>query len=626
MWTLPAVVFSILLIYLDEWMPGFRENMGMFDANKSQLWTGVTGVVATLVAFRTSTAWGRFWEGTGLLHQMRGEWFDTVSNCVTFSILSEKVEEVRDFRHTIVRLMSLCHGSALEEIGDNNFALDTIDTFGLSNATLKHINDCYTHYSFNKVEVMVHLLQSLITKAHADGLLLIPAPIMSRVYQTISRGFVNFLNAKKIQDTKFAFPYAQVLFILLLMLEVAVPALLSCVIQSKILCAFFTFFPIWGLWCLNFTAQELENPFGVDDNDLPLAHFQEEMNCCLMMLLHPNANLIPELSSRAEMDFDALHSSTKRQSTCHGGKLMDRQQSFPATLGKALGFSSNQSQENAEQTGSDTKNWRLSEFSESGLKPVEDDLFKNVGNEVEANSNEPVEASSNEPVEAGRHSRQRPCAQSLRFSSDSGSRNVSDGADDSAAVRPKTSILSEASNPRGVPDSNSGLPTPRKTFYKVEEVEKEESPRNRGGDGEADSGFVGSSPRYVSDLQPIVEKNLDELMKSLPAWQKKVEGQVDDLNLNSSTLKDALQRFGSLLVAELAAPPEMVQWSEWSSSIGDVAAAEAAEVPTKTSEAASEQEVVAEAAGRRDAEDQSCDGHGIHAARPVEIMGGVARL
>ena len=25
----------------------------------------------------------RFWEGTGLLHQMRGEWFDAVSCCVT---------------------------------------------------------------------------------------------------------------------------------------------------------------------------------------------------------------------------------------------------------------------------------------------------------------------------------------------------------------------------------------------------------------------------------------------------------------------------------------------------------------------------------------------------------------
>ena len=32
--------------------------------------------------------------------------------------------------------------------------------------------------------------------------------------------------------------------------------------------------------CLNFIGVELENPFGQDDNDLPLDHFQDEMNNC----------------------------------------------------------------------------------------------------------------------------------------------------------------------------------------------------------------------------------------------------------------------------------------------------------------------------------------------------------
>ena len=34
---------------------------------------------------RDLEAMERFWEGTGLLHQMRGEWFDAVSCCVTFT-------------------------------------------------------------------------------------------------------------------------------------------------------------------------------------------------------------------------------------------------------------------------------------------------------------------------------------------------------------------------------------------------------------------------------------------------------------------------------------------------------------------------------------------------------------
>ena len=47
------------------------------------------------------------------------------------------------FRHTIVRLMSLCHGSALEEIGgeESDFC-ETIDVEGLSDETQKHLKEC----------------------------------------------------------------------------------------------------------------------------------------------------------------------------------------------------------------------------------------------------------------------------------------------------------------------------------------------------------------------------------------------------------------------------------------------------------------------------------------------------
>jgi hypothetical protein len=50
----------------------------------------------------------------------------------------------------------------------------------------------------NRVEVILHMTQALITKAQEDGVICVPAPIVSRVYQTLSRGFVNLLNAKKI--------------------------------------------------------------------------------------------------------------------------------------------------------------------------------------------------------------------------------------------------------------------------------------------------------------------------------------------------------------------------------------------------------------------------------------------
>ena len=59
-------------------------------------------------------------------------------------------------------------------------------------------------------------------------------PILSRVYQTLSRGFVNLLNAKKIADTRFPFPFSQLISGLLFVHVVMLPMLISAVIHEAL--------------------------------------------------------------------------------------------------------------------------------------------------------------------------------------------------------------------------------------------------------------------------------------------------------------------------------------------------------------------------------------------------------
>mmetsp|Transcript_112802 Transcript_112802/g.240764 ORF Transcript_112802/g.240764 Transcript_112802/m.240764 type:complete len:392 (+) Transcript_112802:87-1262(+) len=310
----PSAMLGVLLVSLDdsgfEALRWLRDDLEMRQLAASHLWGATAATVLFLLSFRTSQSLSRFWEGTTLLHQMRGEWFDTVSNCVTFSISAKRIRphEVMVFRHCLVRLMSLAHGAALEEISDYQIMVPCIDVLGLDIATLSHVKDCHENYRFNKVEIMLHLIQSLITQAHVNGILDVPAPILSRVYQTISRGFVNLLNAKKITDTQFPFPYAQLISCMLFLLMLVTPLLLSAVVTSKPLMATLTFIYLFALFSLNFIASELDNPFGVDDNDLPLGHFQTEMNSCLMMLLHKNTDMISGLNPNTNMDFETLNS------------------------------------------------------------------------------------------------------------------------------------------------------------------------------------------------------------------------------------------------------------------------------------------------------------------------------
>merc|ERR1712113_116280 len=168
------------------------------------------------------------------------------------------------------------------------------------------------------------MIQTIITKSLDDGVLKIPPPILSRVYQTLSRGFVNLLNAKKIADTRFPFPYAQLIAMLLMLHVVMTPMMISCLIASKIWAPLFTFVPIFGMFSLSFIGIELENPFGDDDNDLPLDHFQSEMNTCLLMLLHENADLIASVSPhRCETDFKVLERSIRHVHAYDEGESKD---------------------------------------------------------------------------------------------------------------------------------------------------------------------------------------------------------------------------------------------------------------------------------------------------------------
>eukprot|EP00439_Symbiodinium_sp_Y106_P036468 s3449_g4.t1 len=301
----PAALLALFMLYMDDVAPEYREDLGLHLLNSSQIWNASTVILVFLLGFRARQGLARFWEGTGLLHQMRGEWFDTVSNCITFSISARpsKPEQVRKFRHTLVRLMSLCHGSALEEISGDVVELAVIDVMGLDSQTLYHLWECSEVHKFNRVEVCLHLLQTLITKALDDGVLKIPPPILSRVYQTISRGFVNLLNTKKITDTKFPYPFAQIIAVFLLVHILLTPALISASVPHRFLAPVFTFLAVFGMFSLNFISMELENPFGLDANDLPLEHFQQEMNDCLLMLLHPNTDLVAEMDPSGKLDF-----------------------------------------------------------------------------------------------------------------------------------------------------------------------------------------------------------------------------------------------------------------------------------------------------------------------------------
>merc|ERR1719392_125561 len=90
----------------------------------------------------------------------------------------------------------------------------------------------------------------------------IPPPIQSRIYQELSNGMLGFNQAMKIADVPFPFPYAQLLLVLLTLYVCIIPVYMVCFTQSAIGAPVLSFLLFEGIWGINETAKELENPFG----------------------------------------------------------------------------------------------------------------------------------------------------------------------------------------------------------------------------------------------------------------------------------------------------------------------------------------------------------------------------
>merc|ERR1712216_433009 len=118
--------------------------------------------------------------------------------------------------------------------------------------------------------VVADWIMEAVTRAQPIGLLTVPPPIISRFYQELSNGLVGFSQAYKVTSTPFPFPFAQILALLLSVFCVVCPIIVVQMTSGYILPPILSFSAILSYWGLNQIAVELENPFGDDDNDLPL--------------------------------------------------------------------------------------------------------------------------------------------------------------------------------------------------------------------------------------------------------------------------------------------------------------------------------------------------------------------
>ena len=113
-----------------------------------------------------------------------------------------------------------------------------------------------------KVEVVSQWIKTYIVKSHEDGVLPVPSPILTRVFQELGTGLVHYHEAVQVVIWPFPFPYAQMSAVLIYVYMLITPLVISVWTTHAAYAGFATLMSVVFMKGLDLIAIELENPFG----------------------------------------------------------------------------------------------------------------------------------------------------------------------------------------------------------------------------------------------------------------------------------------------------------------------------------------------------------------------------
>lgn len=300
---LPSAVLAFAIRYWELF------TLELTDLTGSSVYSGFTFVLGFILVFRTSQSYQRYWHAATAVHNMKAEWLDACGSLIAFAQTSKMGQDcIMRFAHSMIRLFGLMHAMALEEIagsGDHvRFPLLDID--GLRKEDLRVLTTPAAQG--RKVEIVCQWIKVNILMHMDEGVLNVPPPILTRVFQELGTGLVNYHDALQVVIWPFPFPYAQMSAVLIAVYMAISPIVISMGADDPVYCFVLTFISIVCMKGIDMIAIELENPFGDDPNDLPIATMHAAVNRDLTLLVNPETWTIPQLLETAVMSYDELMS------------------------------------------------------------------------------------------------------------------------------------------------------------------------------------------------------------------------------------------------------------------------------------------------------------------------------
>lgn len=282
---LPFAIASCVLKELDN-----RDVIDISGRNfikSTAAWGFFTATLGFLLVFRTGQCYSRFLACSQSVHTMKAQFSEASSSLFSFCCMSKAPKkDIAVFKDKLIHLFSTIHACALASLTasrENKFVIIDID-----HMPTRYIHALQELSAKQRVELSYQWINNLLIREIATGLLNVPPPILSRVFQEMEKAMIEYNQVVQLLEVPFPFPYSQAC-LFLIFIHVAIMPVVTVTWTGDSVAAFvFTFLVGMCAFALEMTAAQLENPFGDDANDLPCTTIQNDFNSGLQLLLHPS--------------------------------------------------------------------------------------------------------------------------------------------------------------------------------------------------------------------------------------------------------------------------------------------------------------------------------------------------
>jgi len=174
------------------------------------------------------------------------------------------------------RLQTTISGAALDVAADDKAAMSNMRDLDL--AVLHAPTEAEVAVlaqASDKVKTICLWIAQAVMVEVSNGVLDCPPPIVSRIFAEISDGMLGFHQALRVSHVPFPFPFAQIVSLLLMALYLILPMYIDVFTQNVVLTPVIAFVLPMCYCGINQIAVELEEPFGLDKNDVDIEERHE---------------------------------------------------------------------------------------------------------------------------------------------------------------------------------------------------------------------------------------------------------------------------------------------------------------------------------------------------------------